>query len=110
MLPRARALDVRGLGVLPPKIVRPVEDLARRRNVYPDQLRSATRRLLDLLEGAAELVPVHRRAFRHSRPHSYLSFIIFCVFPGIYMEKVVVSLGGSVLVPGEDDARYLADR
>lgn len=25
------------------------------------------------------------------------------------MENVVVSLGGSVLVPGEDDARYLAD-
>jgi len=25
------------------------------------------------------------------------------------MEKVVVSLGGSVLVPGEEDARYLAD-
>ena len=25
------------------------------------------------------------------------------------MEKVVVSLGGSVLVPGEDDARYLRD-
>jgi uridylate kinase len=25
------------------------------------------------------------------------------------MEKVVVSLGGSVLVPGEDDARYLAE-
>lgn len=25
------------------------------------------------------------------------------------MEKVVVSIGGSVLVPGDDDARYLAD-
>src|SRR3989442_12666675 len=25
------------------------------------------------------------------------------------MEKVVVSLGGSVLVPGDDDARYLRD-
>lgn len=25
------------------------------------------------------------------------------------MEKVVISLGGSILVPGEDDARYLAD-
>ncbi len=25
------------------------------------------------------------------------------------MEKVVVSLGGSILVPGKDDARYLAD-
>src|SRR3981189_1677285 len=25
------------------------------------------------------------------------------------MEKVVVSLGGSVLVPGEDDAKYLRD-
>ena len=25
------------------------------------------------------------------------------------MEKVVVSLGGSVLVPGDDDARYLAE-
>src|SRR5438128_3214412 len=27
----------------------------------------------------------------------------------IHMEKVVVSLGGSVLVPGDDDARYLRD-
>src|SRR2546427_8074346 len=25
----------------------------------------------------------------------------------VHMEKVVVSLGGSVLVPGDDDARYL---
>src|SRR2546426_11560859 len=27
----------------------------------------------------------------------------------VHMEKVVVSLGGSVLVPGDDDARYLRD-
>src|SRR3989442_14832236 len=27
----------------------------------------------------------------------------------IHMEKVVVSVGGSVLVPGDDDARYLRD-
>src|SRR2546426_6800636 len=27
----------------------------------------------------------------------------------VHMEKVVVSLGGSVLVPGDDDARYLHD-
>jgi len=32
----------------------------------------------------------------------------FCVNSGKCMEKVVVSLGGSVLVPGEDDARFLA--
>lgn len=33
----------------------------------------------------------------------------FCVISGKCMEKVVVSLGGSVLVPGDDDARYLAE-
>src|SRR5947208_12581328 len=27
----------------------------------------------------------------------------------VHMEKVVVSLGGSVLVPGDDDGRYLRD-
>src|SRR2546422_1267866 len=38
-------------------------------------------------------------------------FIVHCLLrrDRVHMEKVVVSLGGSVLVPGDDDARYLRD-
>src|SRR5256712_11988254 len=38
-------------------------------------------------------------------------FIVHCLLRGdrVHREKVVVSLGGSVLVPGDDDARSLRD-
>src|SRR6267143_80391 len=94
----------------PVKITRQFEDRAFRRDVDADEFRAAAFRFFDLLEGAAELVFVHPGHLSHGvSSHSYLSFITFCVENGISMEKVVISLGGSVLVPGEEDAKYLRD-
>src|SRR5256886_3289917 len=110
VLAGARAVDVRRLRLLSPQVVRHIEDRPLRRDVDAHEFRAAADRFFDLLESAAELVFVHPRHLSHCvSPHSYLSFITFCVANEICMEKVVVSLGGSVLVPGDDDARYLRD-
>src|SRR5439155_1425695 len=110
VLAGARALDVRRLRLLSPSVVRHIEDRPIGRDVHAHEFRAAADRFFDLLESAAELVFVHPRHLSHCVSlHSYLSFITFCVANEICMEKVVVSLGGSVLVPGDDDARYLRD-
>src|SRR3990170_16666 len=43
------------------------------------------------------------------RTTAFLSFITFCVTLNVPMEKIVISLGGSILVPGEDDGRFVRD-
>src|SRR3990172_2631205 len=73
VLSSARALDVRRLRVLGPQVVRHVEDRTLGRDIDRDELRPPSRRLIDFLQGTAELVPVHRGHFGHSLvPHTLI--------------------------------------